>query len=479
MSDSPENMQVSTAMIMDFFLLKANEKAESSPAYLKALANFRAFTEAERNVADTFSETALNDWCVSMYAAGLSDKTRLLYLNSISALYTLAVKEHLISPTDAFRNVKALLRTEDGGWMDKTALDRVMAMTRSGSSRSLAADMALFSLLSGCMPPADVALLRKSDLEGLSDECRVIALRHISPRRSYIFDLEQPKLTTRQMERKLEAMFRTLAATENLSRHGDARETIESWWAYAALRKGVRWSTITTLLGRAPEGIPAQALSTQVELTPEEKKEIIGLVGGAFVSNPLKWYAMRLRPRVNFEELTERLKVTEEIADKPELFYPLDVITRRIGKKLVFKRQPVIKNIVFFHCRVTEIAPLFRYISDLAWCYTVTGKSGSAYAAIPERAFREFQEAIGHYTAQYEAEISAADNPAKGAGIKVTSGLFRGLESSLDKIETENGENIFRLLHTGTNGFSWNIGVSPRHAKVCATPRAGTGIKRP
>lgn len=468
-----DNKEVSHHKLFEFFRNKTNDKSNTTASYYtKAILSIEAFLNTLEDPSDFPSEQILADWFVNMLLRQYSLKTSILLFNSISGLYKLAVKEGLAQRTDAFKNIKAKINKYQADRrcdiIDGTGFDRVISLTRradvQNSDNAIATDLMLLSLITGCMSLDKIAKLKKDDIGDATTAKGSIIARHVDSRRKYIFDLKQSEYTPRQMARLLNNMMLNLFKLQNLPYTGSISDSIESYWAYAALQCGVFGSVIISVLGKAPKGIPALALCTKQKLSKEKIDSIANLVGETFIINPPHWYAMRLRPRATFDELSERIKSLKNIP-QPELFYPMDEIAKRIKRKLIFEKQPVIKNVVFFNSRATDVFPLFCHISDLAWCYTITGKAGSPYAAISEKAFKRFQDAIGHYTTQYRTEQNNnRANPEKGASVKILNGLFQGIEASLNKIENKNGDSIFGLSYESENSFKWNINISSYQA---------------
>lgn len=451
--------------LISFFRTKADEfVGNSSSYYRKALANFEAFLETQPNDIDFSSELTLADWVVYMYMRKLSFKTSMLYFNSIAALYGAAVKEGIVSETENFRKIKIRIKEFESGWnraIDESGFSKVVSLTRRGynarSVSDLATDMLLYSLLAGCIKLIEVAKLKKGAEDGVT-ELDSIVLRNVNARRKYVFNLQQSEYTPLQLERIVNGFVGDLIHAKNLPWAGNADDSIECYWVYAALRAGVTGSEIVGYLGHVPEGIPMLRLCSRQELTPERREEIMQIVGKIFVANSSRWYAMRLRPLVSFDELRSRIG-TLYGEESPELFYPMEEIARRIKKKIVMEEQPVIRNVVFFRCGVADISLFMSQIADLAWCYTETGRPGAPYAAIPDSSMHLFQLAIGHYTSQYETAIC---NPEVGSSVKVMSGMFEGIEASLLNVESIGGNNIFQLLYTSDNNMRWKFGVDAR-----------------
>ena len=448
-----------------FFRSKALERAATTTAYYnKAIRSLEEFLSTLNDSSIFPSEDVIVKWVLYLYICQFSTKSILLYFNSISALYRDALKEGIVPKNNIFGQLKPKIITV----LDKSSVldndfHKLKVMMSSvqhlSGDAQIADDIITLSLLTGCRRSVkDIAALKKQDLLDTNKELSIILKRNINPRRKYIFNLHQHRLTIRQFEECVQNITSNLLIQYHIRQFGSMQDTLESYWAYAALLVGVSANKIVGYLGHAPKGIPLLSLC---------KPEYNGIdyvsiteIGSSLIKNPLRWYAMHLRYKVTYEELVERLSSIEGLT-VPELFYPLNKIAKRIKKKLVFEEQPVISNIVFFHTRITDIIPLFRHISDLAWCYTTSGKYGTQYAAISDVSFHRFQEMIGHFTEDYESQIST-NTISEGTDVKVSAGLFAGIEASLEKVETTDGNSILQLLYRSDNNFKWTVGIDHR-----------------
>ena len=163
---------------------------------------------------------------------------------------------------------------------------------------------------------------------------------------------------------------------------------------------------------------------------------------------------MRLRRGVRFDKLRTRVEMAAERLPRPEVYYPYEEISRRIGKRIEYKRKPVIGDIVFFRYRATEIPGLFREIGDVAWCYRIGGE----YAAIPAESMRRFQQAVGMFTPDYEVGEGGALTLRENEKVVVLGGMFSGLEGEvMEAMKTEKGV-VYRLRLFGeSNDIEWRL----------------------
>lgn len=405
----------------------------------------------------------LADWLVHMYAQGISCKTALLYLDAIAGLYTAAVKEGLAEATEAFRDLRRCLRDADaaGLWshpVTDARTDAFIALTRAAGT-SLGLDLLLMSLLGGCMPMEEVARLRVTD-ELPASEMDAVAARHADARRSYIFPLDQSRLTQRQLQQRTATLVGSALVRAGLPAFGTPDATAATWWTTTALRCGIAGSDILAVLGSAPAAYPILGLCSE-STAPGRRETAVAIVADTLTANPLRWYAMRLRPGVRFDTLRQRLDRLEGTPSPAQLFYPCDEIARRTGKKITFTTRPLIADVVFFRSRVTDIMPLFARIGDIAWCYTTGGRPGDPYAAIPQHAFAQFQNTIGHFTPDCRIAPLGTFTPRPGEKIVIAAGLFGGHSVDIkDAAPADDLSTIYRLHFDSANGIEWRVGVS-------------------
>ena len=472
--------------LLDFFRTRVGEKTPSSAAgYSKALACFSTFQATAGQPEGTLTPRYLRDWLVGMCWRSLSPKTILSYFTRLSALASDAVEARLLPRdiTAEFRRLKPMVVGLDpSSWhnaLTDSSHNRLLGLTRTieraEDDTLLYGDIILFSLLNNAMPPAEVARLRVEDLGRFGDESREIARRHISPGRSYIFPLGQSRTTPRQLDRHVSGRIIKLLASHGIAQSPDPAETLRAYWAYAALRSGITASAIVAILRDIPSSLPVLTLGASARdfygedrfanedayLDPERIAE---QVGDTFIANPRNWYAMRLRPRVRYEQLLARIDAAiGDSSVRPELFYPCDEIARRIGSRIVHTMRPMLPGIVFFRSRVTDLLPLFREIGDIAWCYTL----GGTYARIPRSSMATFQQAIGRFTPDYEVGPVGTLPLQPGDRIEVLGGPFSGYHGEITTVTADGQQTsepgnapatIYRIrLFGDANDIEWRL----------------------
>ncbi len=232
--------------------------------------------------------------------------------------------------------------------------------------------------------------------------------------------------------------------------------------------------------------------------------EALAAIGRLFLENDPRWYAMSLRPGVTFTDLSRRINLLNNTSPLAkgldiQLFYPCEEIARAIGKKIVIKQRPFIRNAVFFRARLTDIGRLFAKIGDLAWCYRQSARPGAPYADISQQQFERFQQTIASFTPDFEVAPTGELELREGDRVEILGGLFAGHAATVveasdcvaverrrprlrpqskgnhgpsnesceatedSRLKTEESTNIvYRLNIIGDNGIDWRITVDPR-----------------
>lgn len=418
--------------------------------------------------ARPLSKQLVAAWMAYMWATGTSYTTARLYLDSLAALYGQAVKEGRGVATDAFRDARALMaHVEATRWNEQPGLaacDALASITQGADGpnprMNLAADMLRFSLLNTAMPVGGIVAAVKTDLDALVPDAAIVARRHITPARKYIFPLRQGALTPAQARRSAESIIVRMLAAHRVPAVTGIDTLLAGAWLRAGLALGLEPELLLACLDKRTVPGPVPELCGPEPTDEYTRLRVKIAVGHSFVDNPLRWYAMRLRPGVKFDHVVARLEAIESGLRPEQTFYPYREIARRTGKKLTFEQQPFIADVVFFQSPATSVRPLFAQIGDLAWCYTTTGRPGGTYAAIPNSSFLIFQRTIAQFTPEYQIAPAGTLAPRPNERVVVMGGLFSGQTATIRAIDTPN--TLYRLNLVGTNGIEWRLSVDPR-----------------
>ena len=466
--------------ILDFFRSETERMPETTAvSYRKAVACMTDFVMSYSELTDVSSAFFLENWVVYMFWRGLTAKTALHYLEMISALCTSVVKDGWMDAKaqESFRQVKARFKQHlpPDAWrcsLSDEDFARFAAFTQRAGRRvendALFVDILLFSLINKGMNITDVANLRSDDLSCYDEHSRGIAQKYTDSHRRYVFPLQQSDRTARQLDKYVRVKLEQMLSARRIRLSGCLENTLKTYWAYAALKSGVCGSDVVKALGSAPDGLPVLTLCEGASL-PENNGTSVDpahIVANLFLADSVGWYAMRLRNGVQFEKLSARLAGLPAKVRVPELFYPMEAIRHRVGKRTIRKEVPVLPHIVFFKSRLSEIQSLFAWIGDIAWCY----KTGNAYSRIPSWEMERFQQAIGSFTADTEILPAGTIPLRKNDRVEILGGMFAGHSATIDTAIKNSplsgaGRLIYRLVLPADNGVEWVVNLDSRLIK--------------
>ena len=463
----------------------AGKSERSRHIYGKALGSFKSYIESLREKEDfnfrsctntRLPQILLEGWVVCMIADGLSSSTALHYIDLLSALAG-NVEELRSLPFAALK--KRLKDRLPEIWQCEAThadLRRFIntlktTLTHPVPEDNIVRDMVLFSMLNRALPLARVAALRKDELEEFNDTSREILYPYIAANRKYVFPLNQSAFTPRQFEAWVEEFAFKFFKSRMLKWYGDSTTTLQTFWLMAARTRGFtpHQAMATLAVPFRPAHSPlrilnlctpldeACALTSTCPFSTLQAK--LSSLTALFLSNPLRWFAMRLRPGVTFERLQLSLSMlgaTTAAVSSPvsSIFYPSREISKRIGDRIRFRTRPVIRDIVFFRYRITDIPALFSRIGDVAWCY----KSGESYAVIPDDAMNLFRSTVEAFTPEYEVAPAGSLPLKEDEEVVVVGGLFSGLEARVLQTTPGRDGTVYRLRIFGdSNDIEWRI----------------------
>lgn len=233
-----------------------------------------------------------------------------------------------------------------------------------------------------------------------------------------------------------------------------------------ALHAGVEGEIVRNLIRNCPAELSFLNMFGVRSLTDNERQEALRKVILSLEGEAPQWFVMRLRPRVKFDDILTRFSLISNEVKMPELFYPAQEIARRIGRKVVWKEKPVIRDVVFFQKRKGEVYKMFTLLYDLAWCYRNPGKTPGNYAAIPDTAMENFKEALGLLTPDFEVAPAGEMELRPGDKVVIVNGDYRDEKGMILKKPSldEDGNKVYRVTLLDSNG-RWDIGIDARLLK--------------
>lgn len=466
-----ENKQFNEATLINFLIFEGRgEECGKQTTCEKAVNSFVGYLRGRESSLLPNPETAVCDWTIHMYMCGISLKTQLPYLNAIAGLYKKAVGKGLAPATDIFASLRSQLKSKGDvlckSWLSQNSFEHLRYLTRAVQKKDDICKLVHYSLTKGCKSLGECANVKADEASSEDLKLLGIGTAQFIRNRKYLFALDRSGITPAKLLQNVNEDILKLFDRMNICHSADADDTLCSYWAFAALRMGVAPHVVVSFLKTVPSGVPILSICKRTELTEEKREEIVGSTAVMFSANPPKWFVMRLRHGVKFENLEQKLTDLEDVIPMPELFYPCEEIYRRVNKKMTVQQKPVIPDIVFFkHCE-TDVYPMFRKIGDIAWGYKTDGKDGDRYAALPRTAFERFQEAIGQFTPDYQV-APIGEIPLKEGDTVVLLGTdFPNQRAEIQKIEKPDaqGRIIYRLALLDT-GFDWTVSEDSRRVR--------------
>lgn len=408
-----------------------------------------------------FTENSLRKWCSSMLGCGIPSKTVRGYLETLSAIYTKAVKKNIASPTGAFKEVKNLFSpdpTDHSSIATAASQASLLRLVRdeivlTGELR-LHADLFLLSFYNMGLPTSTLLSLKEQDLAQMGQEAAAIGRRYLSPRRAKVF----PRLHTASTERRILMVLHYLGFT--FPDDTDVMHVARALWISAALQTGLLPEIIKACVPGNADEFAVTRVAEKKPLDKPEKEEVIRLVHGHLTDSPAHWYILKLRHNSTFAWLKER--IISETGLSLMFYYPQEVITQKIGRRLEFKDKPILPELVFMRCTWSELEQVLASSGDLAWCYRNT-RHGD-YAIVPDQEMHNFQRALGIFTPDFKIQPLGTDIARIGHKARIIGGEMAGYEGMIyDIVNTvPTSTKLFRLRFPGNNGIEWKVDIDER-----------------
>ena len=423
---------------------------------------------------DSFNIDLLGEWVAHQFYDGYYAKTVAYNLSKIAALYKKAVEDGLAMPNDAFSAVIAKINgmpSKFDGVQHSSTFQRLrtiyLADYTSDGKRQLAKDVILFGILNGGLTLDQIGAFKKEDYIGCNNHIVKIVEKYAKPRNKYLFPLNQAHSTPKQLMRSMEILIDSLLKPSGISLSKNPNMTLVDLWCDVAMDCGTSSSDIAACVFETGASNAVIYCSVPSIISPDEISTIRGNVVETLTDSPVNGYAMHLRRNVTFSDLMARLNENNIILD--EIFYPMEEVYRKIGKKKLFESRPVISWLVFYRTRGTQLNTLFRKIGDLAWGYRYLRDVKSQYAIIRDSEVRNYQMAIGSLSPDTQILSDEEVKFSKGDCIVILGGPMNGrhgvfIAQKKDKGDAT-GRIVFKIRLAGGNNVNWEVNLDPRLVK--------------
>lgn len=172
-----ENNLIDTSQLIENFRSRVDAMANPASAdrYRKAVSLFAGFLGLSPDQSVVIDHRLLTDWILHLWLSGAAYKTSLLYFDIVAGLYNALAKEKILPATDAFGIVRDRLKDIDESLWTKgitpATFNRALTLVKAPCHAKtipasavhidqLPLDLLTLSLISGCLPLAEVASLK-------------------------------------------------------------------------------------------------------------------------------------------------------------------------------------------------------------------------------------------------------------------------------------------------------------------------------
>lgn len=461
---------------IEYFRLKSSE----SNSRISVGNMNRAIDSLSRFVAGTelsfsgFDADFLGEWIGRQFYEGYYAKTVAYNVSKIAALYNKAVEDGLATANDAFTAMLGRINavgSKYDGINHSDTFQNLQAIYRTDYSTNpnhqLAKDIILFGVFNGGMTLEQIVAYKKDEYSGNNIHIQRIVEKYSRPKNKYLFPLRQAHSTPKRLLKSVKmllSLFPKLTSTHLAKMPSNVLVDV---WSDVAMNCGASSSEIACCISSTDVTNALTFCASHKEISSERVSQIRNQVIEVITDNPLHWYAMHLRQQSDFKSLTTRLKEKSIVLD--EIFYPMEEIIHKVGKKMVFENRPVISWLIFYRTRVTQLDRLFQEIGDLAWGYRYLKDVKSPYAVVPDHEVQEYQQAIGTLSPSTQIISDEEVKFKEGDYIVVLGGSLSGLHgiflSEKKKKGEASGRMVFRISLVGGNNVNWEVNCDPRLVK--------------
>lgn len=418
---------------------------------------------AARHSFREVTEETLALWIVDMILVGKSLTTARRYLGTLHTLFRkwnpgipeadapfIIIKEKLASIAEEASPLPA---------DNLVKLRRLLKKNRQGTD-GVISNVILYLFYSPDANVPDVIKLRFSDPEPDCEQIQdIIEVSRVAPNSRYVFSLEQGKKRDPRIAKDLISSMHSNLRLAGLEFHGEfSRESISEMWIAAALSVGISPLLIRGAFKKLPASYSFLSLLPVKPLSPGQLTAMICRVADWFNNNTIRWFVMRLRPRITPAEIRQTVETRAPGRfSEIDWYYPTHTEVIKENRRLIKREVAYLPEILFFRLRSDRVSDLMRTIGDLAWCYRVTNTPESPYSSISNREMAVFQRHIGALTPDIEMEL-VTTAPALTVGDKVRvngGGIFDGREGIIRKVRNHDGSTTYTLALSDTASIRW------------------------
>lgn len=435
-----------------FEKLEQSGRIRTSVMYRKAIRSLQRFVRDDNFFLRSVDATLLMEW-VSDTLEKSSRDTAVRYVESLKTVFAFAAELGDKVDVTMFDDVRRYIveLTDESFRYSAGKIDdiRRLAQRRLFGVTVLdaAIDVYLYSFYNAGMNIADIIPMKFDEAESCSlPQTDLICETYRAPMRKYIFPLQQGKTTPRKIEESLGRNFRSALHYRNieLGAATPADFIIDSWISVARL-VGIPMAEISACSPAVAARI-ALPSTAHVTVTAERRREILNSVANAVVDMSRHWYAIRF---VGDEHLVRDRVDQSSLGAYYKLYYPMEEVCRKVGRKKKIDSRPTIRNIMFLETTPSAVQHIAQGRAEFGNYYVITNHydGTGGYAIIPNAEMRMFsalvsngQDIIGEEELQEQMEILS------GHYVQLTDGLFKGYSGRVLKVRRKQSSDESTIL---------------------------------
>lgn len=448
-----------------------SKKSDTIPADVSAL---KSYLKYYRSVSLKISDLdMLHSWIAMMLRVGAGYHTVRRYVGCLRvafsnyADYTGSEDRFIIADLKKICNDYSIDKDQVARRASNLKLLKKIARQRRFYDREAETWNIFLTLLYNCaLSFTEVIGLRYDSIPGGSYHLQDIvdSSRTLAQRR-YVFPLGQGKKREPQIVREIVSRINALLHSLSFEMGTEfGIDIIRSLWIDAAFEAGVNLFEIRSIIGDSVSNDKYLQLVPATGMSSQRRSEILNKVAEHINPHDEHWHVMRLRNAVTPDDI--RTRTSERVPallKRLTLYYPTREMVFKENKKIIKREMPYIPGLLFFKIGENKIAPLFREIGDLAWCYRERPSHDAPYSIIPRSEMERFQRFVGKFTEDVEISLSAKEPLGIGRRVRITGGVMEGYEGEIFDIEDSKdssaGRRMFRLNLSSDQALRWTVSI--------------------
>ena len=419
--------------------------------YEKALLSLEKSAAGDTLLLSRLNETILRSWIDEMLPR-LAGTTVDRYVESLHTIYKWALRNELATDAELFTHIKEYLSTarrEEGNAVSRYKVEvmRRLATERREviDERTIAIDAYLYAFYQAGLPMDEVVMLRfDAEEHGRMPHTALIRAKYLAPIRRYVFPLQQRQRTLKKIREELDAHFQLALASCHV-RPGNlsSDDFVVGAWIAAARACGISLAEICACCRQAQKYARFKGIQP-ADLSEEQIEEIKLRVANSIVDRRSYWYALRF-----LGEVDPVCKEIEQSArgEYRRIYYPMEEICRKKGKKRITESRPTIRNILFLHTMPNVLTAIVSNKTELSRFSVIrnnpSGQGG--YAIIPDAQMRRFSMLVSNgLEILGEEELQQAEIEL-GSYVRITEGMFKGYNGRVIKVTRDKNHQVTML----------------------------------